>query len=325
MPTLNKGITLNKGSLKPIAVSMGDPAGIGREITLKAWRALRRQPRAFFVIDNPTELDAPAKAIKSAEQAAEIFADHLPVLPLERIAAKSCDAQAAWDSLDQAIELACSGQAAAIVTNPISKARLHDIGWTQKGQTEYLAQRRKGRAVMMLATKTMRVALATTHLALAQVAAAIDREKIIAAGKTLAAGLRQDFGIARPKIAVAALNPHAGDDRLLGDEEARIIAPACAELAAYGLDVSGPYPADSLFTKTGFDAFLAMYHDQALIPIKMQKEAAVNITLGLDIIRTSPDHGTAFDIVGKDIADPSSLIASFEVAAQMIAARASHA
>ena len=317
---------MNKNKLKPIAMSMGDPEGIGREITLKAWQILRQQSRhpptpafpAFFVIDDPDQLTAaPVKVITSAQQAACVFADHLPVLPIK----VHNDAQAALASLDRAIELARADQVAAIITNPISKAKLHHIGWRHQGQTEYLAQSCGGAAVMMLATKTMRVALVTTHLPLAKVAISIDRQKIITAGKILAASLTRDFGIPRPKIAVAALNPHAGEGGILGDEEARIITPACAELAAKGVDVSGPYPADSLFTKTGFDAFLAMYHDQALIPIKMQNEPAVNITLGLDVIRTSPDHGTAFDIAGKNIADPSSLIASFEIAAQIIAAR----
>ncbi len=317
---------------------MGDPAGIGREITLKAWQKLRHQPRAFFVIDDPDQLGAPAAAIKSAEDAAEIFANHLPVLPLKIPDQNDAhddghddaqnaqnNGQAALASLDQAIELARSGQAAALVTNPISKAKLHRIGWTQKGQTEYIAQHCRAQPVMMLATKKMRAALATTHLPLAAVPAAINRETLITAGKILAASLRRDFSIAEPHIAVAALNPHAGEDGAFGSEEANIIAPACAELAAYGLNVSGPYPADSLFNKTQFDAFLCMYHDQALIPIKMQSEPAVNITLGLDIIRTSPDHGTAFDIAGKNIADPSSLIASFETAHQMIAARSQYA
>ena len=325
---------MKQNSLKPIAVSMGDPAGIGREITLKAWQKLRGSPRAFFVIDDPDQLGAAAAAIKSAEEAAEIFADHLPVLPLKiknKNNAQNAqnnghdDGRAALASLDQAIELARSGRAAALVTNPVSKAKLHHLGWAQKGQTEYIAQHCRAQPVMMLATKKMRAALATTHLPLAEVPAAISREAIITAGKILAASLRRDFSIAEPHIAVAALNPHAGEDGAFGSEEANIIAPACAELAAYGLNVSGPYPADSLFNKTQFDAFLCMYHDQALIPIKMQNEPAVNITLGLDIIRTSPDHGTAFDIAGKNIADPSSLIASFEIANQMIAARSQYA
>ena len=194
---------MNKNKLKPIAMSMGDPEGIGREITLKAWQILRQQSRhpptpafpAFFVIDDPDQLTAaPVKVITSAQQAACVFADHLPVLPIK----VRNDAQAALTSLDRAIELARSDQIAAIITNPISKAKLHHIGWQHQGQTEYLAQSCGGAAVMMLATKTMRVALVTTHLPLAKVAISIDRQKIIIAGKILAASLTRDFGIPRP-------------------------------------------------------------------------------------------------------------------------------
>jgi 4-hydroxythreonine-4-phosphate dehydrogenase len=215
-----------------------------------------------------------------------------------------------------------------MVTNPINKAALYDAGFSYPGHTEFLAALTgaHGRQIMMLASPTLRVVPATVHASLRNAIATLTTDGIIAAASTTEAALRRDFGIAHPRLAVAGLNPHAGEQGALGDEETTIIAPAIAALRNAGIDVSGPWPPDTMFTakaRTRYDAAICMYHDQALIPLKtLDMDRGVNVTLGLPIVRTSPDHGTAYDIAGKGIADPSSLIAAIELAAMLAERRA---
>ena len=296
---------------KPNSLALTCGEGISAEITEKAWAQLKNSDSPFFVVGNPDTF-ADSKTISAPEEAASIFKQKLPVLPIEGDGAKL-----ALRSLELATELTYQGKAQALVTNPVNKARLAQVGFRHRGQTEFIAERAGGRTkpVMMLATATMRCALVTTHLPLRQVPDALTQEKIILAGKILQKELKERFAIAAPKIAVAALNPHGGEDGLLGDEEKNIIAPACRAL---GAGFTAPLPADTMFLRKDVDAFLCLYHDQALIAIKMQTEPAVNITLGLPIVRTSPDHGTAFDILGKNIARADSLIAAIKRAKSFV-------
>jgi 4-hydroxythreonine-4-phosphate dehydrogenase len=238
------------------------------------------------------------------------------------------NAAAVVDSIKQAVGLVQAGKAAAVVTNPIHKQTLYDGGFRFPGHTEYLADLAGGgiTPVMMLACPGLRVVPVTVHLPLARVPAALTTAAIVHAGKITAAALRDDFAIARPRLAVAGLNPHAGEGGALGSEEIDIIAPAIDALRAAGIDVASPAPADTLFhpqARAGFDAALCMYHDQALIPLKtIDFDHGVNITLGLPFVRTSPDHGTAFDIAGTGRASPASLLAAITTASAMATARA---
>ena len=323
------------GDIAPLALTMGDPAGIGGELTLKAW--LARTPRSprFFALDDPARLaglarrlgwPVPVTVIGDADMVSASFADALPVLPIELArpvvpgqADPTC-APAVLRSIETAVRLVGSGRASAVVTNPISKSVLYAAGFGFPGHTEYLAALTGAAAapVMMLAGPSLRVVPVTIHLALAEALRALDSATIVAAGSTTAAALVRDFGIARPRLAIAAVNPHAGEDGAMGSEERDIVAPAVAALRARGIDVAGPLPADTMFTPTAracYDAALCMYHDQALIPVKaLDFDRAVNVTLGLPFVRTSPDHGTAFDIAGSGRASATSLIAALELA-----------
>jgi 4-hydroxythreonine-4-phosphate dehydrogenase len=325
----------------PLALTMGDPAGIGGELTLRAWRALREGPR-FVALDDPDRLrgvaralrlDVPIVEIADAGAAASIFPDALPVLPV-RLPAPStpgrpevANAPAVIASIEQATRLAQAGAAGAVVTNPISKAILYGAGFRFPGHTEFLAALTGavGRQIMMLASPHLRVVPVTVHASLRNSIAALTTEAIVAAALTTAAALRHEFGIAEPRLAVAGLNPHAGEQGALGDEETTIIAPAIAALREAGIEISGPWPPDTMFTaaaRSRYDAAICMYHDQALIPLKtLDMNHGVNVTLGLPIVRTSPDHGTAYDIAGKGIADPSSMIAAIELAASLAVTR----
>jgi 4-hydroxythreonine-4-phosphate dehydrogenase len=258
----------------------------------------------------------------------------LPVLalldgPYQPGAPTPAGARLALASLQGASRYALAGAASAIVTAPVCKSALAQIGWDYPGQTEFLADacgRPYRDAVMMLAGPSLRTVPLTVHVALAEVPALLSADLIIHKARIVAEALRRDFGIARPRLAVAALNPHAGEGGQFGDEEARIIAPAIATLQDEGIAAFGPVPSDALFTpraRQTYDAALAMYHDQALIPIKaLEVDEGVNVTLGLPIIRTAPDHGTAFDIAGKGLADPGAMAAALVMAAEMAAARA---
>jgi 4-hydroxythreonine-4-phosphate dehydrogenase len=238
------------------------------------------------------------------------------------------NAKAVLESIERAASLCLSGEASGMVTNPINKAALYDAGFTYPGHTEFLAALTgaAGKQIMMLASPDLRVVPVTVHASLRNSIGMLTTDAIVVAARTTAIALRREFGIAHPRLAVAGLNPHAGEQGALGDEETTIIAPALATLRAEGIDVSGPWPPDTMFTRTArarYDAAICMYHDQALIPLKtLDMDHGVNVTLGLPIVRTSPDHGTAYDIAGKGIADPSSLIAAIELAATLAARRA---
>ncbi len=323
---------------------MGDPAGIGGEIALKAWRALRRVGPSFIAIDRADRLrrlavtlgvETPITPVRDLGDAARNFSDALPVWDLDVV----CDvepgrptpagAEAAFASLSSGASLVRDGLASALVTNPIHKRSMYDAGFGFPGHTEYLRHAFAGVVdpVMMLAGPDLRVALVTSHLPLSQVPEALTHGRIVEVGQIVADALSRDFGRPRPKIAVAGLNPHAGEDGALGTEDRDVIAPAIRRLADDGLDVHGPMSADTMFhaaARARYDAAIAMYHDQALIPVKtLHFDAAVNVTLGLPHIRTSPDHGTAHDIAGRGQADPSSLIAALKLASDMAARRAS--
>jgi 4-hydroxythreonine-4-phosphate dehydrogenase len=326
----------------PLALTMGEPAGIGGEIALKAWLMRGEGVPAFFAIDDPARLEAlardlgwnvPVRTIAAPREAAERFSEALPVLaqPLAHaVTPGRCDAAnapAVIAAIDRAVALARAGDAAAIVTNPINKKCLYAAGFRHPGHTEYLAELAGGaQPVMMLACPGLRVVPITIHLPLREVVAQLTPEAIIAAGRITAADLKRNFGIERPVLAVAGLNPHAGESGSIGREEIEIIGPALAVLRNEGIAVEGPFPADSLFhaaARRRYDAVLCMYHDQALIPLKtIDFDGGVNVTLGLPFIRTSPDHGTAFDIAGRGVANPTSLIAALKLAGEMAARRA---
>ena len=324
---------------------MGDPAGIGGELTLRAWQALRTKPLSFLALDDPRRLADIGRRIGSdvpiretdATGAAAVFADALPVLPIslgspaEPGRPDKANAAAVIQSIERAVALAQSGVVGGVVTNPINKAALYDAGFAYPGHTEVLAALTGvlGNEIMMLASPQLRVVPVTIHVSLRQALASLTTERILAVARTTHAALRRDFGLAQPRLAVAGLNPHAGEQGALGGEERTIIGPALAALRAEGIDVTGPWPPDTMFTATArasYDAAICMYHDQALIPLKtLDMDHGVNVTLGLPIVRTSPDHGTAYDISGKGIADPVSLIAAIELAATLAERRASAA
>ncbi len=332
----------------PVAVTMGDPAGIGGDIILKAWTEHRRDLPPFFVIDDPgrlgalalhLKLDCSIQTIASPEQALGHFPKALPVLPVDPpLAAPTCTGQpdtknvaAVIGAIDTAVRLAMSGEASAMVTNPIHKSVMQDGGFEFPGHTEYLGYLAgpNAQSVMMLASAKvrngLRVVPVTIHLAHAEAASSLTTEAIIRYGEITAQALTQDFGISSPRLAVAALNPHAGEDGKFGDEESRIIAPAIAALKSSGIEAFGPLPADTLFhtdARANADAILCMYHDQALIPLKaLDFYGGVNVTLGLPFIRTSPDHGTALDLAGTGTARCDSLVAAIKMAADIAAKR----
>jgi len=317
---------------------MGDPAGIGPEIIVQAWAARAQAGLTpFFVAGGRSVLEAvashlgsdvPVIAIDSPAEACAAFEQGLPVLGVPGCgwrpgAPDRTGALLAFDSLQQAAALVCAGHASALVTGPIAKARLAEVGFSHPGQTEWVAEAcgiNPEDAVMMLAGPSLRTVPLTVHVALAAVPALLSAALIERRGAIVAAALRRDFGISAPRLGVAALNPHAGEEGRMGDEDQRIVAPAIAALRARGIDASGPHPADALFaphSRATFDVALCMYHDQALIPVKaLDFDQGVNVTLGLPIVRTSPDHGTAFGIAGKHLANPGAMIAAIRMAGE---------
>ncbi|HVB68164.1 MAG TPA: 4-hydroxythreonine-4-phosphate dehydrogenase PdxA [Acetobacteraceae bacterium] len=326
--------------MRPLALTMGDPAGIGGELTLRAWHALRATGPAFVALDDPDRLAALADRLGLATPIAVVaspdeadFATALPVLPVRLAVPPTpgrpdpANAPAVIASIEQATKLALAGAVGAVVTNPINKAALYDAGFAYPGHTEFLAALTgaPGRQEMLLASPDLRVVPVTVHASLRDAIASLSTARILAAARTTAAALRRDFGIAHPRLAVAGLNPHAGEGGALGDEETRLIEPALAALRAEGEDVSGPWPPDTMFTaaaRARYDVAICMYHDQGLIPLKtLDMAQGVNVTLGLPIVRTSPDHGTAYDIAGRGLADPASLIAALRLAATIAARR----
>ena len=327
-----------------LAVSLGEPSGIGPEIVVKAWRALRATGPAFVVVGDLAALANAAGdaslvcAVKDIARGAAIFNDALPVIDIPLLHPVAPGAAAAdtaglvvrW--IEVAAGLVISAKASALVTAPIAKAPLYAAGFRFPGHTEFLGELApppndapgKG-PVMMLATADLRVSLVTIHEPLARVPQLLSQETIINAGLVTATALRRDFGITHPRLAVAGLNPHAGEGGTIGREEISIVGPAVRALAEQGIDVTGPHPSDTLFhpeARARYDAVLCLYHDQALIPVKMLDFwGGVNITLGLSIVRTSPDHGVGFDIAGKGIARPDSMIAAMRLAAEIAARR----
>lgn len=332
-------MTRERASL-PLALSMGDPAGIGPEITLKAWAAREAEALpAFFAVGDASLYRDLARAlgiavsvreIADAGEASDAFPRELPVLsaPLAEPAVagvlSAANAPSVLSSIDVACDLAMRGEAAGIVTNPIHKRALYEAGLNLPGHTEYLAERSGGATpAMMLSCPGLRVVPVTVHKSLRDAVASLAAADIVEQGIILARALSRDFGISRPRIAVAALNPHAGEEGHLGREETDIISPAIEAIrqALPHIEIWGPAPADTLFhaaARRRYDAVLCMYHDQALIPLKtIDFERGVNTTLGLPIVRTSPDHGTALDIAGRGIAHAGSLIEAIRVAGEI--------
>ncbi len=321
---------------------MGDPAGIGGELTLKAWLASRGQGPVFVVLDDPWRLaalarqlglDVPVQPVAEAAAATAVFRTALPVLPVNLITTPVAgrpdptNATAVIASIEQATRLAMAHAVGGVVTNPINKAALYQAGFTYPGHTEFLATLTgaAGQQIMMLASPMLRVVPVTVHASLRDSIAMLSTDMIVAAARTTATALHRDFGLVKPRLAIAGLNPHAGEQGALGSEETTLVQPAIDTLRADGIGVSGPWPPDTMFTaaaRSRYDVAICMYHDQALIPLKtLDMDHGVNVTLGLPIVRTSPDHGTAYDIAGKGIAEPASLLAALAMAAALAARR----
>jgi 4-hydroxythreonine-4-phosphate dehydrogenase len=331
-------------SALPLALTQGDPAGIGPELTLKAWqeRSARTLP-AFAYLGDIDHLGRLARRLGLSvpltacawNEAAATFPHALPVVShghavaIEPGQPDSATAAGTIASIEQAVAAVRAGQAGAVVTNPIAKSVLYAAGFGFPGHTEFLADLAAvdGKAplpVMMLWSEELAVVPVTIHVPLRAVPELLTTELIVETGRIVANALTRRFGIAAPRLALSGLNPHAGEGGALGAEDNAVVAPAIAALQALGIDAKGPYPADTMFharARAGYDAALAMYHDQALIPIKtIAFDDGVNVTLGLPFIRTSPDHGTAFDIAGQGLARPDSLCAALRLAARMAAA-----
>ncbi|MDZ4368549.1 MAG: 4-hydroxythreonine-4-phosphate dehydrogenase PdxA [Afipia sp.] len=330
---------------KALALTLGEPAGIGPDIAIAAWlkrRELDLPP--FYLIGDSAFITERARVLgatiavadASAEDAAELFAGALPIVKTGIAATAKpghpddSSAPAAIASIRHAVADVISGRASAVVTNPIAKSVLYSAGFSHPGHTEFLAQLSAAvngtvpHPVMMLWSPELAVVPVTIHLPLRDAIAQLTSDLIVRTGRIVAADLKARLGIPRPRLAISGLNPHAGEDGTLGTEDQSIIAPAVAILQQDGIDVRGPLPADTMFHEAArktYDCAICMYHDQALIPIKtIAFDDGVNVTLGLPFIRTSPDHGTAFDIAGTGRANPSSLVAALRLAAQMAAA-----
>jgi len=331
----------------PLAVSMGEPAGIGGEVILKSWqtRSQHNIP-TFFVVGSigilsrtarQLGLDIPLAAISSPDETATIFQDALPVIDIDSREdfifgqPSTLTAPLVINAIDKATGFVLTGKAAGLVTAPIQKSVLYQSGFSCPGHTEYLAELCRAKnhppevPVMMLVSDDLRVVPLTIHIALADVARAITPEALSECCRKTTAALIQDFAVKKPRIAVAALNPHAGEDGAMGMEEKLVIGPTLDKLRREGLDIIGPLPADTLFdarTRSTYDAAICMYHDQALIPIKtLDIDGGVNVTAGLPIVRTSPDHGTALNIAGQNIARPGSIIRALKLAGYISANR----
>ena len=329
-------------SLPPLALTMGDPAGIGPDIALKMWE--RRQSLdlpPFFIVACPALLAERARSmgievqIRKCDESVALLPDDgcLPVLPLQAPVSATAgvsrpgNVPAIIEAIDRAVSLVLGGAASAVVTNPIAKASLYAAGFAFPGHTEYLADlagRHTGKdhtPVMMLAGPLLRTVPVTIHIPLAEVPGALSTKRIVETASITADALQGRLGVLEPRLAVSGLNPHAGESGALGSEEIEIIEPAIARLRASGILAEGPLPADTMFhasARSRYDAAICMYHDQALIPAKaLGFDDAVNTTLGLPFIRTSPDHGTAFDIAGTGAARPDSLVAAMKLAAEM--------
>jgi 4-hydroxythreonine-4-phosphate dehydrogenase len=328
----------------PLALTLGEPAGIGPDITLAAWLARQKLGLPpFYVLGDAAFLarraellgvDIPMTSVEPAEATAA-FATALPVVDVgAAVTVKpgrpdKSSAPAAIAAIRRAVDDVLAGRAHAIVTNPVAKAVLYRAGFADPGHTEYLARLAReatgedAHPVMMLWSDELAVVPVTIHIPLREVPARLTRDLVVTTGRIVARDMTEKFGIAQPRLAFAGLNPHAGEDNSLGTEDSTIVAAAIAELRGDGIDARGPMPADTMFhaaARARYDAALCMYHDQALIPVKtLAFDRAVNLTLGLPFIRTSPDHGTAFDIAGTGRADPTSLVCALKLAAKLAA------
>ena len=321
---------------------MGDPAGIGIELALAAWRQGADLPAPFFLLADPDQVARIDKSLgfstpleaTTPDKAAAVFGHALPVVALKaraHVAPGQPDPKAAaavLESIERAVALTLAGEAGAVVTNPIAKKTLYDAGFVHPGHTEFLGElaRRVDPAaypVMLIWSETLAVAPVTIHIPLSAVPAALTRAAIEATARVIDRDMRARFGLARPRLAVAGLNPHAGEGGAIGREEIETIRPALETLRAEGIDIVGPLPADTMFharARARYDVALTMYHDQGLIPVKtLAFDEGVNVTLGLPFVRTSPDHGTAFDIAGQGVADCASLMAALKLAARLAA------
>ncbi len=329
---------------RALALTIGEPAGIGPDITLAAWqRRVELDLPPFYVLADPQflvrrakmlMLDVPIAVVDPAD-AAKTFITALPLVEIdETITAEpahpdASSAPAAIAAIRRAVADVLRGAATAVVTNPVAKNVLYRSGFSEPGHTEYLAKLTeemtgsRAHPVMLLWSPELAVVPVTIHLPLKDVPKRLTVDLLVETGRIVARDLTRRFGIKHPRIAVAGLNPHAGEEGALGDEDNAVVRPAVVRLQAEGIDARGPLPADTMFhpaARAGYDVALCMYHDQALIPIKtIAFDSAVNVTLGLPFVRTSPDHGTAFDIAGTGRADPSSLIAALRLAARLSA------
>jgi len=323
---------------------MGEPAGIGGDIALAAWTRRAEGIPPFVMLDSPERLTklatrlglaVPVRIVSSPAEALELFHQVLPVLPVtlphpvEPGFPQPGNAVAVAGAIERAVKLALAGEVSGVVTNPIHKKVMYQGGFRFPGHTEFLAALaapQNGREVMMLTCPGLRVVPVSIHVSLAQAVATLDTDSIVAVASVTARALTRDFGITAPRLAVAGLNPHAGEGGTMGREDIDIVAPAVERLRQAGIDAIGPLPADTLFherARRGYDAVICMYHDQALIPLKtIGFDRGVNVTLGLPVVRTSPDHGTAFDLAGSGRAGADSLIAALKSAAEIAANRA---
>jgi|APTNR8051073442_1049403.scaffolds.fasta_scaffold01530_14 4-hydroxythreonine-4-phosphate dehydrogenase len=335
--------------IKPLLITMGDPSGTGPELAVKAWLKLRNTASAFAIIGDADPFNRALKSmgagpsvkvINSPSEATACFPIALPIIQSVKLSEPAVqgipnknNAMAIIDAIKHAIEHVANGRAKAIVTLPIAKSVLYDAGFPFAGHTEFIANEIQNMPfnhargpVMMLAIPGLKVALATIHEPLSKVPTLLSIERIVDVVRVVGSSLKNDFGVPNPRIGLLGLNPHAGENGAIGDEEARIINPAAQLLREGGIDCSDALPADSAFAphlREKFDCFIAMYHDQGLIPIKaIDFWGGVNITLGLPIIRTSPDHGTGFDIAGKNIANEESLLAAIKTASYLSENRA---
>ena len=326
----------------PLVLSMGEPAGVGPEIIATAWATLKAEGPVFVVVGDAALMRAqgqPVQTVLSVSEAAAVFGRAIPVLDIPLPAAvapgrpEAANAGTVADWIEQAVNLAMSGEASGVVTAPIAKAPLYAAGFRFPGHTEFIAELTADAPfagtrgpVMMLTAKDLRACLVTIHSPLAEVPELVTVERVCRTARVVHEAMKRDFGIAAPRLALAALNPHAGEGGAIGLEEIQVLAPAVAILRGEGITITDPLPADTLFhddARAAYDAVLCLYHDQALIPVKtLDFWGGVNTTLGLPVIRTSPDHGTGFDIAGKGVARADSLIAAVRLAGEMAAARA---
>ncbi|MEQ8396844.1 4-hydroxythreonine-4-phosphate dehydrogenase PdxA [Thalassobaculum sp.] len=327
---------------RPLALTPGEPAGVGCELAAEAWIRRGDGIPAFFLIDDPDRVASrlrlidrtlPLHPITDPAEASRVFAQALPILlhpfpsPDRPGVTDAANGKAVADAIERAVELVRSGRASAVVTNPIQKETLYQAGFAHPGHTEFLAHLvgPDVTPVMLLASEALRVVPVTIHIPLSEVPSRLTTSAILTVARITAASLTRDFGIAAPRLAVAGLNPHAGEGGAIGHEDRDIIAPAVAALRADGIDAIGPLPADTMFhaeARAGYDVALGMYHDQVLVPLKtLDFWGGVNVTLGLPFVRTSPDHGTALNLAGTGRARPDSLIAALRLAETMVTRR----